>query len=483
MKKILFVFAFLALGLTLKSECPPEADDFAFTDCRGVEFTLYDILDGGQNVLIEFRSDGVDATRLKEVYHRYGCNGRDLFVMTLWFLADDETALQWLNDQGLESPVVTGEGGAQQFYDLYRDCMEIPKYLLIFSNHEICRESVTYTNMYSVFDDFGILPADCNFGECKAPTNLTADLTPTELKLSWNGVAGARYYHVYKRLNNQVDLFLRDVSDTMCIAYYNPHEGGCYFVVSCCEDGSECASDIVSVPPTALDFVGTDCLGNEIHLFDILDRGQYVLLDFFFYTCPGCRLQEPNVVESYYLYGCNSEDVYYIGVDCTDYNGVCLTWCDEFDVRFPVISRSGGASEICNQYHVQGAPDCFLIAPDHSVSFAHGSYPYEYSFSFLDLQSVVDVYEAIGIEEHYCYDGVYEEKEQNVNPFPNPADDFVNLKVEKSSVIRIYNSLGQMMDSFVAENQQVMIETSSYSEGLYFIQVDGRKLGRFVVSH
>lgn len=48
MKKILFVFAFLALGLTLKSECPPEADDFAFTDCRGVEFTLYDILDGGK---------------------------------------------------------------------------------------------------------------------------------------------------------------------------------------------------------------------------------------------------------------------------------------------------------------------------------------------------------------------------------------------------------------------------------------------------
>ena len=56
MKKILFVFAFLALGLTLKSECPPEADDFAFTDCRGVEFTLYDILDGGQTVLMSLVS-------------------------------------------------------------------------------------------------------------------------------------------------------------------------------------------------------------------------------------------------------------------------------------------------------------------------------------------------------------------------------------------------------------------------------------------
>lgn len=32
----------------------------------------------------------------------------------------------------------------------------------------------------------------------------------------------------------------------------------------------------------AVDFTATDIDGNEWHLFDILDGGQYVLIDFFF---------------------------------------------------------------------------------------------------------------------------------------------------------------------------------------------------------
>lgn len=38
----------------------------------------------------------------------------------------------------------------------------------------------------------------------------------------------------------------------------------------------------------AVDFTATDCHGNEIHLFDILDRGQAVFIDFFFLTCGQC---------------------------------------------------------------------------------------------------------------------------------------------------------------------------------------------------
>lgn len=33
---------------------------------------------------------------------------------------------------------------------------------------------------------------------------------------------------------------------------------------------------------TAVDFSGTDIYGNEFNLFEILDGGQYVCIDFFF---------------------------------------------------------------------------------------------------------------------------------------------------------------------------------------------------------
>ena len=35
---------------------------------------------------------------------------------------------------------------------------------------------------------------------------------------------------------------------------------------------------------TAVDFTGTDIYGNEFSLFEILDGGQYVCIDFFFTT-------------------------------------------------------------------------------------------------------------------------------------------------------------------------------------------------------
>jgi len=34
----------------------------------------------------------------------------------------------------------------------------------------------------------------------------------------------------------------------------------------------------------AVDFSGTDIYGNEFNLFEILDEGQYVCIDFFFTT-------------------------------------------------------------------------------------------------------------------------------------------------------------------------------------------------------
>lgn len=489
MKKLAIVLAFVALGLGLKAECPPEVEDFTFTDCYGVEYNLFELLDGGQYVFVEFLLpvDNPDATWVKEAYHRYGCNGREMFVMSLWKSEGDEEGLAWLNNMGVECPVVTRDGGAEEFFNLYEDCMAIPRWFLVFPNHEIYMESITYSNMYNVFDNIGIMPDNCNFGECTAPTNLVAELIDPELRLTWTGVDNAHHYHVYSwssYLGDTVVSYIRDVHDTTCMIDFDPRRGGNYFVVSHCADGSECASETVSVVPTALDFTAIDLYGDEIHLLDILDRGQYVLLDYFYYSCGPCRLIEPNIVDSYYRYGCNKEDIFFIGVDGTDHDDKCLLWCEEFDVQFPTISKDGGGGEIALLYKFQGAPQCVLIAPDHSIVYTTGSlYPFEYSFTFSDLQTVIDAFLAIGIEEHPCYDVVDNANEQKFNLFPNPADGFVNLSVEVSDVIKVYNTQGQMMDSFIAESQQVRIGTSNYSEGLYFVQVDGQGFGKFVVKH
>ena len=71
----------------------------------------------------------------------------------------------------------------------------------------------------------------------------------------------------------------------------------------------------------------------------------------------------------------------------------------------------------------------------------------------------------------------------NIDVFPNPADGFVMLTTEGQGVIQVYNAMGQIVDSFVAENEQVKLVTEHYPNGLYFVQIDGKGYGRFVVSH
>ena len=58
MKKLVTLLLALALGFGLKAQCPlNQAVDFTATDCHGTEVHLFDILDGGQYVLIDFADD------------------------------------------------------------------------------------------------------------------------------------------------------------------------------------------------------------------------------------------------------------------------------------------------------------------------------------------------------------------------------------------------------------------------------------------
>ena len=85
MKKTLLFFAFLAVSFGLKAQCPPEVEDFAFTDCYGVEYNLFELLDNGQYVLMELR-DYTNGTvsEITSLYHRYGCNGRNVFLFEMF---------------------------------------------------------------------------------------------------------------------------------------------------------------------------------------------------------------------------------------------------------------------------------------------------------------------------------------------------------------------------------------------------------------
>lgn len=483
MKKALFLLSFLAISLGLKAECPPEVQVFTFTDCYGVEYNLFELLGGEQYVLFHFvtnTSTTSQTTTFVNTYHQFGCNGRDLFFMEVLPTKNDSVCRSWKEDQSVEFPVIGMEGGGNQFYSDYSSCIYYSGnngYLLICPNHEIYQEPLGY-HIGEELEAFGFTPSNCEWSEHTAPTNLNASLVDGHFRLSWYGVEGVSYYHVYYRRRSWMDYnMMATTADTCYQGVYIPYEDNHYYVVSCFEDGSEYISDTVSIGFDAPDFVAVDCNGNEVHLYDILDSGQYVFIDFFHYTCGPCRELMPFVEESYYYYGCNDKDVFYMEIS-SDNASLCMQWIEEFDVEYPTISKEDGGGEIRSVYRIPGDPFFMLIAPDRSIVLSSW-----YNFDFDDFQSIVDAFAPFDIQVYQCYHDVEEESEANYELFPNPADTFVNLSVKGSSLVQIYNALGQLTDSFVVENQQVKMETDNYPEGLYFIQVNGKAFGKFVVKH
>lgn len=228
--------------------------------------------------------------------------------------------------------------------------------------------------------------------------------------------------------------------------------------------------------PHAVDFTATDIHGKEVHLFDILDGGQYVLIDFFFTTCGGCIDAVPFLVESYYDFGCNRHDVVYIEISDRNSDENCLAWTENHGVEYPTISGNAGGRDICRQYMISSFPTVVLIAPNHDIMI-RDLYPIN------DAQSVITKLEEKGVEQHACDEGVDEIGSDAFAIYPNPANGFIRV-VDK----RHGESLQQNIEIYDITGRKVLISTESeinvskLPQGIYFVKI-GEKTQRFIISH
>lgn len=145
----------------------------------------------------------------------------------------------------------------------------------------------------------------------------------------------------------------------------------------------------------AVDFTATDVHGTEVHLFDILDGGQAVLIDFFFTTCGPCQQATPKIVESYYAMGCNMHDVFYMEIATGDSDAACLNWVNTYGVEYPTISGQAGGTGICSQYGIGQYPTVILIMPDHQIVIQD-------LWPINNAQTVITQLEAHGLQQHDC---------------------------------------------------------------------------------
>ena len=152
---------------------------------------------------------------------------------------------------------------------------------------------------------------------------------------------------------------------------------------------------------TAVDFTATDVHGTEVHLFDILDSGQAVLIDFFFTTCGPCQQATPKIRDSYTAMGCNMHDVFYMEIATGDTHDACINWVNTYGIEYPTISGVEGGTMICNQYSIGQYPTVILIMPNHQIVIQD-------LWPINNAQTIISALEAQGLQQHDCNASAYD---------------------------------------------------------------------------
>lgn len=112
----------------------------------------------------------------------------------------------------------------------------------------------------------------------------------------------------------------------------------------------------------APDFEVTDTHGKKHRLYDYLNHGKTVVLDFFFTTCIPCQYYTPQVNLAFKKYGCNKKDVIFMAIDYNDTNEEVKAYDSKYQIEYPSISGlEGGGNKVVNAYGIIGFPTFYVV--------------------------------------------------------------------------------------------------------------------------
>ena len=118
----------------------------------------------------------------------------------------------------------------------------------------------------------------------------------------------------------------------------------------------------------APDFSVKDLESNKHNLYEYLDAGKFVVIDFFTTGCQSCQIFAPILSSSYEYFGCNFGNVIYLGINYGADNAAVAEFEQLWGVLFPSVSGlNGGGNAVVNAFGVYSYPTIILIAPDRTI--------------------------------------------------------------------------------------------------------------------
>ena len=237
-----------------------------------------------------------------------------------------------------------------------------------------------------------------------------------------------------------------------------------------------------SVGQTVNDFTVTDIHGNSHTLSSITASGKWVLIDFFFTTCPPCQSTVPFFSQLHEKYGCNSADLFCISIDTGDSDADVTAFENTYSTSSgfspaPAVSgNDGGGNAVISAFNPAAYPTYCLVDPTMTLRNA----------DIWPVSSIADFESAFAAANFSpaptaCAAGLENIAAINtMNVYPNPATSTatINVTLESSDDVTayVYNMVGavvstQSYNGISGENKFVLA-TEGLNNGQYILKVD-----------
>ncbi len=215
----------------------------------------------------------------------------------------------------------------------------------------------------------------------------------------------------------------------------------------------------------AVDFTVTDVEGNKHHLFDYLNDGKYVLIDFFFTTCAICQEIAPKINEVYEYFGCNSASLIVLGIEYENNDADVIAFNKAYGSAYPSVSGlEGGGRDVCIAYKPNAYATITLIAPDKQIVFKD-------IWPINSAQTVIDTITPLGPQKADCAaTGIYENL-SNIDIYPVPANDFIKIANANGYYLSVYNTNGQIVLQKDITSNTETVDLQKLNTGIYTLKL------------
>ena len=207
-----------SLGLNAQTELT-QAPDFTTTDYFGNEINLYEILEGGQYVLLHFNTRTNEATPevtppLVEAYKKLGCNQHDVFFIGVVPNGTSNITKKYVEEYGIEFPMIHNtdesngmEGDAFDITRVLYQVWEYPTTLLIAPDKSIALQDISpmkeANDIISALTPFGIKEYECGNDDEENPEDqnpmveiTVTDVTTTTVDVSFTPAGECASYYI-----------------------------------------------------------------------------------------------------------------------------------------------------------------------------------------------------------------------------------------------------------------------------------------------